>query len=73
MNYYLSPFSLQFEFMSYYKTDEIPFPLIFPTCKEFGYFVKNKYYKVVFVICLFLKKRRGRYKYKNKHKYKAQM
>jgi hypothetical protein len=59
MNYYLSPFSLQF------VADEIPFLLIFPTCKEFGYFVKNKYSKVVFVICLFLKKRRGRYKYKN--------
>ena len=45
--------------------DEIPFLLIFPTYKEFGYFVKNKYPKVVFVIFLFLKKSRGTYKYKN--------
>jgi len=45
--------------------DEIPVLLVCPTYKEFGYFVKNKYTKVVFVICLFLKKSRGRYKYKN--------
>ena len=45
--------------------DEIPFLLVCPAYKEFGYFDKNKYPKVVFVICLFLKKSRGRYEYKN--------
>ena len=47
------------------EPDKIPFLLFFPTYKEFGYFVKNKYPKVVFVLCLFLKKSRGTYKYKN--------
>jgi hypothetical protein len=35
--------------------DEIPFLLVCPSYKEFGYFDKNKYPKVVFVICLFLR------------------